>query len=107
MTVRRSPRTNCIVWNLFCKPEFYAYIAGRHLSTTESEDIFNYMKLETLKMTQKVHQEQMDAIRRQAAVLEPHLPLQFRADWQAINAQPDVAPEKIVPTDALNPANYL
>jgi len=102
-----KPTADCIAWGLICSFSVQAQSETHNVSSEEADDLWNFMKFGTLKLTQRLNRNQINWIRNETQSLEAYLPREFREDWQAINDQPQEPPELVVHRDALNPANYI
>lgn len=96
----------CIIWGLFCETKVEAKAHQRPITAKQSEDVWNYIKHDTLKNFERDNQIYLKYLDEEADKYERFLPDIFRSDYQKMADNPTTPPDQLIPHDAFDPRSY-
>jgi len=106
MEIVYESTTHCVIWGMFCETKVTAKPRQKPLSAKESEDVWNYIKFNTLKNFKDDNGQYIQYLEEEAEKYAGFLPAPFKADHQKILDNPSTPPDQLVPHDAFNPGTY-
>lgn len=96
----------CVIWGLFCETKVVAKPRQVPISAKESEDVWNYIKHDTLKNFITDNQRYLKYLDDEAVKYERFLPDIFRSDYKKMADNPTTPPDQLIPHDAFDPKSY-